>query len=385
MNLRNTTLLSMCLSLATYAGCGSDPAVSNPSEVGESGGTANGGTGSGSGGTSSGGTVQVSVGGEGSEDPTPIGPDAACATDNQKAEPLPLDMGLLVDTSYSMDFDDKWPQVSNALLTFASEPAFADLGVSLQFFPLRKQCSLEDYASPAVPLQKLSKGEPALREAITKQRMFGGTPLVQVLQGMGGYLKEKAKKAPDHQRALVLVTDGVPDQTCASGVSDPPNSLENAAAVASDLSSSSPAIPVFVIGVGEELTALQAIAEAGGTDEAILVSTSGNVQKSLFEALENIRRRSLSCEYPIPEPESGEIDFANVNVRYTEEDDDAETLLFVGEEDDCELADDGGWYYDDADAPEKIVLCPEACDRIKQSASAKIEALFGCKRLDVPR
>jgi hypothetical protein len=372
MNLRKTTLLSMSLSLALYAGCGSDPAVSNPGEVGESGGTANGGTSGVTGGTSSGGTVQVSVGGDGSEDLTPVDPGAACATDNQKAEPLPLDMGLLVDTSYSMDFEGKWPQVSNALLTFAAEPAFADLGVCLQFFPLRKQCSLEDYGSPAVPLQKLSKGEPALREAITNQRMFGGTPLVQVLQGMGGYLKAKA-------------TDGVPDQTCAAGVSDPPNSLENAAAVASDLSSSSPAIPVFVIGVGEELTALQAIAEAGGTDEAILVSTSGNVQKSLFEALENIRRRSLSCEYPIPAPESGEIDFANVNVRYTEEDDDAETLLFVGEEDDCELADDGGWYYDDADSPEKIVLCPETCERVKESASAKIEALFGCKRLDVPR
>ncbi len=61
----------------------------------------------------------------------------------------------------------------------------------------------------------------------------------------------------------------------------------------------------------------------------------------------------------IPAPESGEIDFANVNVRYAEEGDDAETLLFVGEEDDCELADDGGWYYDDEDDPEKIVLCPE--------------------------
>ncbi len=132
--------------------------------------------------------------------------------------------------------------------------------------------------------------------------MFGGTPLVQVLQGMGGYLKEKAKDAPDHQRARARDRRRARPDLRVGGVSDPPNSLENAAAIASDLSSSSPAIPVFVIGVGEELTALQAIAEAGGTEEAILVSTSGNVQKSLFEALENVRRRSLSCEYSYQRP-----------------------------------------------------------------------------------
>ena len=43
----------------------------------------------------------------------------------------------------------KWSNVRDALKAFVGNPAYADLGVGLQFFPIRKQCSVADYQTPA--------------------------------------------------------------------------------------------------------------------------------------------------------------------------------------------------------------------------------------------
>jgi len=371
--IRTGTLVAV--SVAGFVGCVSTPEISV--EDAGAGGKR---------GSEDSGIALGDAGGEGSdggENGEKLGPNSACATDNQKAEPLPLDMALLVDTSYSMDFENKWPRVSDALRSFAAEPAFADLGVALQFFPLRKQCSISDYKTPAVQLGLLSEVESLIASAIDAQRMSGGTPLVQVLEGMGEYMRDLATDAPDHQRALVLVTDGIPDNTCNTGAADPPNNLTNAAKMAEDLAQDE--IPVFVIGVGDELGALDAIAKAGGTDEAILVSTSGNVQKALFDALTNVRQRSLSCDYPVPPPTKGNVDFENVNVRFIDENGDAENLVYVGRKGDCALAGERGWYYDDEKKPTNIVLCASTCERVRSNAKAEIEALYGCARIDVVR
>src|SRR5258707_1200912 len=54
---------------------------------------------------------------------------AGCAKSTKKAEKLPVDMILGLDTSFSMDFDSKWPNVRDALKSFVSNPAYADLGL----------------------------------------------------------------------------------------------------------------------------------------------------------------------------------------------------------------------------------------------------------------
>jgi hypothetical protein len=140
---------------------------------------------------------------------------------------------------------------------------------------------------------------------------------------------------------------------------------------------------VFVIGVGDELAALDQIAQAGGTERALLVAVASDTNKRFLEALDGIRRRSLACEYTIPTPSSGTIDFKAVNVRFTEAGGQPETFIYVASAAACGAEARPSWYYDDAEAPKKVVLCPSTCSRVSSSTDGKIDTVFGCKRNDV--
>ncbi len=320
-----------------------------------------------------------------------LGPDGsvggapgACVTDTAEARPAPLDIALLVDTSYSMDFELRWQYVKGALLAFLSGVEKSDLGVALQLFPDRLQCSTASYGDPAVPMASFAAARPEIERVVNARRMSGGTPIVQALQGTGAYVVDWAKQPPDRRSVVVLATDGVPDSTCSGDSFDPPNSLENAARVAQDLAQGTPSVPVFVIGVGKELDTLHRIAEAGGTDKATLVQDGSSAQQALLAALEDVQRRSLGCEYTIPSPSSGDIDYEKVNVEYTERGQRPSTFLYVDGEAGCSAQHDG-WHYDDAAAPKKIVLCPEACSRVARASGARIDLAYGCRRNELLR
>jgi hypothetical protein len=273
--------------------------------------------------------------------------------------------------------------VKGALLSFVSQPSQAELGLSMQFFPLRAQCDVPSYADPALPMATLADSRDQVEAEVNARRMSGGTPIVQVLQGMGDYAAGWAKDHPDRKTVLVLATDGVPDATCAQGT-DPPNDLANAAKMAKSLLEGTPSIPVFVIGVGEELESLNAIAEAGGTERAVLISDGASAQKDFLAALQGIRKKSLACDYLVPE-DSSRIDFNTVNVRYTEGSAKPSTFFYVSDESGCELKPDEGWYYDDPSNPTKVVLCPDTCSRVVNAEDASIDIEYGCERVTIIR
>jgi hypothetical protein len=67
--------------------------------------------------------------------------DAACATAMQKAEQVPLDLYIMMDSSESMSDptatgQTKWDAVRGALTAFFQDPQSAGLGVGIQYFPL---------------------------------------------------------------------------------------------------------------------------------------------------------------------------------------------------------------------------------------------------------
>lgn len=361
----NLCWFAVCSCLA-LAACGSDSKANDG---------AGGNAGSGQGGSA--GSLVLPDGG-----PFTNPVDAACVTGSAEARLTPLDIALAVDTSYSMDFDFKWQGVSGALLTFASAPGFKNLGVALQFFPLVAQCDLAGYGEPAVPMAELPGAEPLIRGAVEAQRMAGGTPLVQVLGGMGAYVQNWAKNHADRRSVLVLATDGIPDATCAGSSFKPPNSLANAASVAKQLAEGKPPVPVFVIGVGSELSALDSIAEAGGSKKAILVAVGNDTTRQFLDALASIRQSSLACEYAIQNPASGSIDYSAVNVRFTEAGREPETFYYVPSSEACGAGTKASWHYDNAQAPTKVVLCPETCSRVSAATDARIDTVFGCKRND---
>ena len=184
-----------------------------------------------------------------------------------------------------------------ALESFVTNPSYADLGVGLQFFPIRKQCSVPDYQALAVALGPEAQVATPITQALDAQMMAGGTPTVPLLQGLIAYLQ--AHPNPAHKPVLVLATDGVPDDACISPVAgETPNTLDNAIAVAAAAYAATPSISTFVIGVGSELTALNGIAQAGGTGQATLVDTGGNAQQQFLAALDAARRTAIPATSP---------------------------------------------------------------------------------------
>jgi hypothetical protein len=306
-----------------------------------------------------------------------IDTDNKCAEISRKAELPPVDMLLALDTSDSMNYLQKWPSVKAALKAFVADSRFAYIGMGLQYFPLRAQCKVGDYATPAVPIGPLLTTAGAIASSLDEQRMSGGTPMVPMLQGVIDYTRGYAEKNPDRRTVVVLATDGIPDTSCIAGST--PNTLANVVAVAQAGASGKPAVPTFVIGVGSELTALDQIAQAGGTTSAFLVDTSKDIQSAFLTALNDIRRE-LACEYKVPPPPSSEIaiDYAAVKVRYTSGGA-SEYFVNVGKQESCAQAGDKGWYYDDPKKPTKILLCPATCKKASSTDDSQVDVVFGCK------
>lgn len=313
---------------------------------------------------------------------------AACAKSTQKIELMPLDLGLLVDTSASMDYDSKWVKVSGALAIVSESSRYANVGMALQYFPLRLACDEPSYAKPDVSMGTLPGVGDALRASLSLQRMSGGTPLVQALRGMGNYLTTWATANPTHRTALVVATDGIPDSTCAG--STPPNSLSEAVTVAGGLAqgtlfTGAPKVLVFVIGVGSDLTALNAIAKAGGSGSATLVSTGADVDQQFIAALDSIRKQTMTCDYPIPAPQGGgQLDLTTVNVAFSQAGT-TDTLTYVPSAADCALAAGKGWTFDNPTTPTKVVLCSDTCDRVNTATDGGVDVVFGCTRVELPK
>lgn len=341
--------------LAAFAACGSDSEATPGSSSGTSGSSGFTGTDGGATGSSGGG----------------------CATTSKKAEKVPVDMVIGLDTSFSMDFDAKWTNVRAALKSFVANPAYADLGIGLQFFPIRKQCSVADYQQPVVALALQGAASGPISTALDGQQMAGGTPMVPLLEGLTKYLVANAK--PNRKPVIVLATDGYPDDNCVAGGDGLPNTLDNAIAVADAAFKGTPSIATFVIGVGQELSNLDSIAAAGGTTKATLVDTGGNAQLALLTALDSIRRQAIPCDYDIP---PGTIDVNATNVTYTSKGS-TNQLVFVGNEAGCAKAPDSGWYFDDEAAPKKVILCKAVCDVVKVDDQGSVDLVFGCPRVEI--
>jgi hypothetical protein len=119
---------------------GADAAAGTGSMAGSSGARDGGGGSSGAAGS---GTAGSSTDGPGRVIGADALGDAACATATQRAEQVPLDIYVMMDSSGSMlDFvsatgtTTKWTAVRAALIAFLQDPQSAGIGVGLQYFPL---------------------------------------------------------------------------------------------------------------------------------------------------------------------------------------------------------------------------------------------------------
>jgi hypothetical protein len=328
------------------------------------------------------------------------GGNPVCNAQVREGQRVPIDMYFLVDSSGSMaervTGGSKWDVVSSALVAFLNDPRNTGTGVGIGYFPAAAQsscapgqagclciplvnicfsteggsCTASDYSKPAVPMA-LPPQLAAVISDIGGHAIGGGTPTRPALDGALQYLSQWSIQHPERKPLLVLATDGEP-----SGCD--PNTSQHVADVAAAALAGPHAIRTFVIGVGSSLTSLNLVAQAGGTNQAFLVDTGGDVAKAFADALDQIRGAASSCDFAIPGTgAAGEpIDPSKVNVSYTASGSSSPTRVpqtFMGDPSNCDSA--GGWYYDHPTAPTAIKLCEATCRSLSSSA---IQVEFGC-------
>jgi hypothetical protein len=413
---------------------------------------------------------------------TPPAAPMACAEEAHKAEAVPLDLLLLVDTSGSMDtrvgMASKWELAQGALTSFVRDQRSAGLGIGLQYFPNPKQCqaaadcglslvsrcqgrtrcvdangvpgvacltnvifgtscpvgstcasmgvcsgSLTDcmnvgqpcpmtggvsggtceasakyctsssslvecdavnYETPAVTIATLPGNQMPLLRALRDKSPSGGTPMRAGVEGSLKQLRAHLAQNPGRKGVLVLASDGLPSCTPATT-----HGIPAIAELLAMANTGTPAISTYVIGVfaqNEVAMAqpqLDSLAMSGGTGQSFVVTANDDLTMKLQEALNAIRGAALSCEFNIPAPPSGSIDYAKVNVRYTAPGGAREDVAYVRTMAACDPT-RGGWYYDVDPAmgkPTRVLVCPSTCQRFKQdgsAGSAKVDLVFGC-------
>ena len=265
----------------------------------------------------------------------------------------------------------------------------------------RDVCDAATYAAPAVPFGELPGSAQPLVDALAARMPAGYTPTGPALTGALQQAKARATMFPEHKVAVVLVTDGLPGGFIPN---NPP-----AACVPADIAgisstvlapgaTTAPAIPTFVIGVfgPKDLVDmnvmpkanLDALAKSGGTNEAVIISTDKDVAVELQNALKVVRTSAIACEYTIPPPPEGQLNFSKVNVAFTRTGMPAQTLVYRGGTDDslCHPT-EGGWHYDKdpmTAIPTKILVCPQSCMAFQGVNDGAVNIQYGCDTV-VPR
>ena len=134
-----------------------------------------------------------------------------------------------------------------------------------------------------------------------------------------------------------------------------------------------------------------ALGASQGTVYQELVSQTGGVEGNLCDqefqpvfaavAQQVIGGAALACSYTIPEPEQGQVfDRDAVNVEFEDSSGNPFPVGRVDSEAECAGV-SHGWYYDNPDDPNRIIVCPQTCDTIRDFEEGKVAIKFGCETI----
>ncbi len=321
---------------------------------------------------------------------------AGCVGSNYEGEGLPLAIYIMFDQSASMGCaieasGPPWPRdcgvenpnaritpVREAVESFLNDRASAGISVGVGYFgymPIGEtSCNAADYSQAAVQIGRLPDNADTLIASINAVQPTGETPTDSAIQGACTYLQSWRDDNPGYKTVILLVTDGVPEAPSSQGCNPSIEAAEDVTGSCRD-----EGIDTYVLGVGQALDNLNRIADAGGTDQAHLVE-GGDVSQAVLEALNAIRAdATIPCTLPIPNPDSGQIDYNSVNIGICDSAENSLTTFYVDNADAC-TNEPGGWYYTDGGSTRDIQLCDATCD-IVSSAGAKLHFTLGCQTI----
>lgn len=369
---------------------GTTPSGGSATQASGAGGTSNS-SGSASTAGAAGTLMLGSIGGDAAQGGTGVvDPTKACATESRDSKPLLVDVYVLIDKSVSMFCPTtdvtcdkspsntppptRWSAITEAVSKFVQDPASAEIGVGLGFFPLTApvadQCEVSNYSTPVVPIAPAKDSAASIVSQIKAQVVGGNTPTHKALTGAFEYIKSYTAQTPGHTAAVLLVTDGLPF-SCGES-----HTTTLTVPVAQMGFAGTPSIKTYVVGIGDT-AALDALALAGSNNQTHYFDGNGDVSAKLQAALKSVST-TITCDYTIPTG-GKPIDFGLVNVEAKLGDTgNAMALGNVPSAAQCDAR--GGWYYD-ANAPatpSKITLCPQSCDPLKATQNSSVKVLYGC-------
>jgi len=343
----------------TTAACGATESDENA--TGDTTGSAAGGAGGTGSGGGSGGFVPNGSGGFGGQE--------ACHVENAVGERKELDILVAIDRSGSMA-GSLWNGSVSALTSFFQDSASQGIRAGLSFFPPEiapDACDPNAYNPPTVPLEQLPTNASVLVNAMNATTPAGNaTPMYGALYGSLQWASLHQDMNSDRVVVLVFASDGDPTE-CNTNI----GAIAQVAATAFGYNG----LRTYLVAIqGATVSNLDQIAAAGGTGQAIDVTTNVSL---LQQALEDIRGEVLGCEFDIPQPVNEEFDATKVNVEYAPDDmQDGTPIPQVANAGDCGSM--AGWYYDNPTTPTKVMLCPASCTDVQNNPSAVITFAFGC-------
>jgi len=332
--------------------------------------------------------------------------DAACAAQPVAAEPVALDLYLMLDRSASMaaplqavpncrvgdTTQARWCYAINALAGFFGAPTSNGMGVALQYFPNgscgwisdteQDCCAYGDCctgaidAVPAVALGRLPGALPELVNSLNSQSPLGTTtPIEAALRGLISYTA--TSRSVDRSMVAILVTDGAPN-----GCELDTDTLVNLVTE----HRTNTGIKTFIIGTdGANFQTLERLAVAGGATPHAIYCTTGFPSCSFFnvgagapeafiDALQQIRRSVVGCRFTLPSTDAGIVDPSTLVVDVVSPANaDRETLVRRASATDC-----GDGWYADPNRPGEFSLCPQSCTNVQSQVGASVELLAGC-------
>lgn len=252
----------------------------------------------------------------------------------------------------------------------------------------RVRCLPGDYRRPVVRLAELPGNADSVVTALEAIEPDGATPTAPALSGVIRRAQDRRQANPGNKVVVLLATDGFPT-ACDDAISplDTDGSdgegIPRVAEIASD--GVLTGIDSYVIGVFQEdrralaEANLSEIARAGGTDEAVIISTDEPVTERLREILDELRGAVQTCVYAIPDP--GVLpDPGDLTVRLLAPGAEPEVLVPVSDAAACDPF-AGGYFFDPSvepgERPGFVELCPASCVPAARDDVA-VEMQVGC-------
>lgn len=312
----------------------------------------------------------------------------------------PVALYIMLDQSQSMVMQGLWVPARDALKAFVTDPKSAGIDVALQFFPtwdffpgLNEVCDGTGLDTPVVAMGRLPMNAANVTQALDGLQPSGiGTPIEAALRGASNFCKRFEQTAMGEKCVAVMVTDGAP-LGCQPGT----NELVQ---IAQTNYAAGMGIRTFTVGLqGADFTLLDGLAQAGGAvdcdmnSERFACDVSGGPSmlaaalhkirdvvttvKTHVETTTHVQDIPVECEWTVPVPPNGGMfDKQRVNVRVS-----APKLakpVDLGQVDNEAACVEKGWHYDNADAPTRLVACPETCSLLKATVQARVDILLGC-------